>query len=77
MKIKIDPINLLYLVVYGFFLIFLILYVANHSITNLVLTADDKWEVIFNICVWFTLTIFSLNGFWDALDKIIGKKNEK
>lgn len=65
--------------VYFFFLCFFIYYICEFGITNLILSPDNKWRMIFNIGVWFVLFTFCLDGFFDGLNGLKRKerRNEK
>lgn len=62
----------LYGMVYGFFMIFFILFIGKFGIANLILEPISEWNILFNIGVWFVLVFFCMNHFFDE-----AKKKEK
>jgi len=53
-------------IVHGFFLFFFIFFLHVSNIRSLVVEPITSWHIVFNIGVWFVLTMFCMNGFIDS-----------
>jgi len=54
---------------YGFLAFFFILYIGEFGISSLILEPINKWNIIFNIGVWYVITMY-------CLDKLFTKYTE-
>lgn len=64
--------------VYGFFIIFFIIFIGKFGIGGLVLSPTNTWNIIFNIGLWFVLISFCMDKFFNAAeDKMTNRLKRK
>lgn len=64
-------------IVYGFLMIFFILYIGKFGLANLIIQGDTRWINIFNIGAWFVLEMACINGFFNSIRKDEVEDNEE
>lgn len=58
--------------VWGFIMIFLLLYIGKFGLTDLVLPNTSKWTVLFNVSLWTVMMFTALEFFYKEYDKLTG-----
>ena len=56
------------ILIFLFFLGFLLLFAGEYGFENIIFEATNRWELLFNLCVWFILVTV-------CIDKIFGEKS--
>jgi len=59
--------NWLYILVYGFFMFFFLIYIGRFGLSNFIIIEKNTWDVLFNVGVWFVLTMFCADNFFKEL----------
>ncbi len=76
-EIKISDYFNLQGVVHGFFLFFFIFFIGKVELANLILEPTTKWNIFFNIGVWFVLVSFCMDKFFGAAGEAKERRLEK
>ena len=53
----------------GFMFIFIILYLKKFGFNNFLIQSVDTWSLLFNIAIFYVMTMFFLNGLLNSLTK--------
>lgn len=51
----------LHKIIAGFFVLFFIFYIGKFGISNLILSPDNKWRMIFNIGIWYVAVMYLID----------------
>ncbi len=53
----------------GFLFIFIMFYLSKFGMDNFLIQSTDTWGLLFNIAIFYVMTLFFLNGFLTSLTR--------
>ena len=67
-RIKLSDYFTLQGVMHGFFMFFFIIFMGKFGISNFILGPTNKWNIVFNIGIWFVLVSYCMDRFFDSAE---------
>ena len=64
-------------IMYGFFMIFFIIFCYRFGIAGIILEPLNKWNMIFNIGTWFVLVSYCMDEFFSAATRAEQRRIKK
>ncbi len=56
--------------IYGFFMIFFMIYIGKFGIANFILEGNTRWIHLVNIGIWFVLEMFCIDKFFASFKEV-------